>query len=131
MLQSLLAALVRAQREHGLSNRRVAEMIGVTASAITHYLQGNSVPSFDVLARWAGAVGLAIGVQAPHAAAVESLAEVAEDLTAAELEAVHRVALALLASRGVPTTRAVVVAAISMAAQHAQVSTPLTLASGH
>lgn len=120
MASPLVAALVRAQQAANLSNRRLAALLGVSPSAISHYVSGASTPSLDVLTRWAEAVDVRLAVVEQHAGAVAELATLAEDLTRDELAALQRVAEALLASRDRPAARAVVAAALAMAAAQVQ-----------
>ena len=74
MASPLVAALVRAQQAANLSNRRLAALLGVSPSAISHYVSGASTPSLDVLTRWAEAVDVRLAVVEQHAGAVAELA---------------------------------------------------------
>lgn len=85
MVLNLIGSLVRAQRAKNLSNRRVALAIGVSPSAMSHYISGSSTPSLEVLLRWAEFIGVQISAMEPHLAEVAAIATLAEELTREEL----------------------------------------------
>lgn len=77
MTPELHAQMVRIRTDAGLSKRKVAKRIGVTAASITHIDQGKNDPSVGFLERFAEACGarvvLATGAEGEAASAVASL----------------------------------------------------------
>lgn len=112
--------LVEAQEAAGLSNGAIARAADVEPSSVTRYKSGAAKPSIQVAEAWARACGAQLTVSRPVVAAAQMLLNTAEDLTRDELLQLRQVAEALCATRQDPARRAVVLAAVGLAAGQVQ-----------
>lgn len=116
----LSTVTVAAQQAANLSSGAVARAIGASPSTLSRYRSGQAEPSLHVAEAWAEACGARLTVARELVAAVQEVAELAEELTPMELERLAGVARALRDSRGDPVKRGIVLAAVEMAADHGQ-----------
>lgn len=62
-IYELVGAMVEARREAGLTQEQVAERMGTTQSVVARLENGRHMPSFELLTRYAAALGRRLDIQ--------------------------------------------------------------------